>query len=158
MDPSQTNPLTATPDLAEIVGDVLGDLAFLVGDDEHPEPPPDAVWMECGVSYRGPFGGTLRCWCTRDFAVQLAANLLGLGVDDDNVVDGIGDALGEFMNVVCGQFVTAAHGTDPVFNLSIPTAAECAETPRFEFDDYDLSCALAVSGEPFYCAYRRDRA
>ena len=53
-------------------------------------------------------------------------------------MSGVYDALREFMNVVCGQFITACHGTDRVFNLSIPTAVECAESPQFNFDDQQL--------------------
>ena len=156
MEPSRIDPTTAAPGLAAIVGDVLGDLAFLVSDDEQPEPTPDAVWMDCRISYSGPLGGTLRCWCTREFALQLAANLLGLSSDNQAVVDGLEDALCEFMNVVCGQFVTAHHGTDSVFNLSIPTASQCAQAPQFDFDGNETACALSISGEPFYCKYERE--
>jgi hypothetical protein len=157
MDTGSPNRTTAGPELADIVGEVLGDLAFLVSDDERPVPPVTAKWMACEISYSGPFGGTLRCWCTRDFAVQLAANLLGVSATDEAVANGTGDALGEFMNVVCGQFITARHGSDSVFSLSIPTAVECAQAPRLEFAGYDASCELAVSGAPFYCAYRQER-
>lgn len=157
MEPSETNTTKADPDLATIVGDVLGDLAFLVGDDERPEPPPGAVWLECCISYSGPLSGRLHCWCTRSFALQLAANLLGGSPDDDAALDGVGDALGEFMNVVCGQLVTAWHGTDPVFDLSIPTVSECDETPRVSLEQLDGTCALSVSGEPFYCMYEPGR-
>ena len=143
----------AVPDLATIVSDVLGDLAFLVGDQERSLPPPGAVWMECRIAYSGPCSGTLRCWCTRDFAVQLAANLLGVEPDDPAVQGGLEDALGEFMNVVCGQLVTAWHGEDAVFNLSIPTAVVCREPPRFDPDPAEGVCALSVGGAPFYCAH-----
>ena len=153
MEPNETNAAAATADLAAIVTDVLGDLAFLVSDDQPREPSPDAAWLECCISYAGPQRGTLRCWCTRGFAVQLATNLLGLEPDDEAVRKGTSDALCEFMNVVCGQLVTAWHGTDPVFNLSIPTVVECREPPQLSFDHRGLACALSVSGEPFYCAY-----
>lgn len=157
MEPSKNDPTMARPDLTTIVGDVLGDLAFLVSDDEQSEASPGTVWMECHVSYSGPPGGTLCCWCTREFAVQLAANLLGLNPENEAVLSGVDDALREFMNVVCGQFITACHGTDRIFNLSIPTASQCAQAPRFDFDGSETACALTVSGEPFYCKYERER-
>lgn len=150
---NRANTMATEPDLATIVGDVLGDLAFLVTDDEPPQPSTDAVWMECRISYAGPGSGELHCWCPRDFAVQLAANLLGVEPDNPLVQSGIHDALCEFMNVVCGQFVTARHGTSPVFNLSIPTAVECLQMPRFEPDEGKSACALSVGGQPFYCKY-----
>ena len=157
MAPSKTNAAKASPDLATIVGDVLGDLAFLVSDDERPEPPPQAIWLECHISYSGPVSGTLCCWCTQSFARQLAANLLGASPDDDAVRDGVGDALCEFINVVFGQLVTAWHGTDPVFDLSIPTVSQCRETPRFGLEQRHGACALSISGEPFYCVYKQGR-
>ncbi len=158
MEPSGNNPTATRTDLATIVADVLGDMAFLVSDDEPAEVPPGSVWLECTITYRGPMSGTLRCWCTRDFAHQLAANLLGLDPDDDEAVAGTTDALCEFMNVTCGQLVTALHGTEPVFDLSIPTVTECSEAPRFDENDHDVACELSVSGEPFYCVYEKGRA
>jgi hypothetical protein len=156
MEPSKTSAAKASPDLATIVGDVLGDLAFLVSDDERPALPLGVVWLECRISYSGPVSGTLRCWCTQGFASQLAANLLGTRPDDDAVHDGVGDALGEFMNVVCGQLVTAWHGLHAVFGLSIPMVSECRETPCFDLEQRDGACALSISGEPFYCRYEPD--
>jgi len=156
MEPIESSTTAARPDLALIVSDVLGDLAFLVGDDESPDVPKDAAWLECRISYQGPFNGTLRCWCTRNFALQLAANLLGLSLEDDEANEGMGDAVCEFMNVVCGQFVTAWYGTDPVFNLSIPSVVECPAAPRLDLGANAGVCALSVSGEPFYCVYEQN--
>ncbi len=153
MDP---NPGAATREsLANIIGDVLGDLAFLVSDDEPADPPPGSVWLECEIRYRGPVSGRLRCWCTRDFAAQLAANILGLDPDDEEVDNGTPDALRELMNVACGHLVTAWHGTGPVFDLSIPTVTECSEAPRIDPRPGEVYCQLTVDGEPFHCVHDR---
>ena len=69
-------PTTNTPDLNTVVLDVLGELAFMVTDDEALELPTGTVWMHGEVTYNGLVNGRLRCWCTRDFAIRLAANLL----------------------------------------------------------------------------------
>jgi hypothetical protein len=145
---------TATrPQLIDVVGEVLGDLAFLVSDDSPPAQPTGLTWLEGEIHYEGPQRGRLRCWCSRTFAVQLAANLLGLDARDAQVAASADDAVREFMNVVCGQLVTAWHGREAVFNLSIPEVRERDETPRPQ-DGSDAWCGLAVSGEPFYCAYK----
>ena len=154
MGTSPTNPSTAALDLAAVVTNVLEDLAFMVSDEGPPRPLADTVWLECEISYVGPVHGTLRCWCTRDFALQLAANLLGTDMEDGAVREQIGDALREFMNVVCGQFVTTFHGTGPVFDLTIPTAEECTLPPIIDVKQEPAACVLSVSGEPFYCVYR----
>jgi len=140
-------------DLAAVVSGVLENLAFMVNDDCSAPASSETTWLECQISYSGPATGVLHCWCTRNFAIQLTANLLGTNPSDAAAEDQMEDALGEFMNVVCGQFVTTCHGVGPVFDLSIPTAAECA-APALDLDREDAACELSVSNEPFYCLYR----
>ena len=149
-----TNVKTATnEDLAMLVGEVLGNLAFMVSDDEPAELLPGAVWLQCEVGYQGPVGGTLRCWCTRDFAIQLAANLLGIEPDEGDAQASAEDACREFMNVLCGHLVTAWHGNEAIFNLSIPIVKECLETPQPPGNESITCCQISISGEPFYCAH-----
>jgi hypothetical protein len=145
---------TKKRELAEIVADVLGDLAFLVGDEEASERMPEDGWLECGISYRGPMSGRLQCWCTRVFATQLAANLLGIEPEDGSAEAAAHDAVQEFMNVVCGQVVTAWYGREPVFNLTIPTVTPCPGAPGGKTPEHDGWCELSVDDEPFFCAHR----
>jgi hypothetical protein len=148
--------LTLRRDLAAIVTEVLGDLAFMVGDDAPAALPPGAVWLQCEIQYEGPVGGTLCCWCTRDFAIQLAANLLGIEPDEGDAQVGAADAVRELLNVLCGQLVTAWYGQTAIFNLSIPTVRECVEVPAPA--PAEASCQLSISGEPFYCVHRQRAA
>jgi len=148
----------AREDLAALVGEVLGNLAFMVSDDEPAYLPPGAVWLRCEVSYRGAVGGTLTCWGTRDFAIQLAANLLGIEPDEGDARASAEDALREFMNVLCGQLVTAWYGSQAVANLSIPVVRADAEPPETPNDPGAAFCQLSISGEPFYCLHRRSVA
>lgn len=154
MGTSRVKPTAASLDLTVVVTNVLEDLAFLVSDDGPLRSTPETHWLECAISYQGPVSGKLTCWCTRNFAIQLAANLLGADPENDEVLNQIGDALREFMNVVCGQFVTTMHGSGPVFDLTIPTATDCPSPPEFNAEGEDAACLLSVSGEPFYCIYR----
>lgn len=137
-------------ELSEIVTMVLGNMAFLVEDDCAARPDPKAVWLECAVSYSGPVSGSVTCCCTTRFAQQLTANLLGQAEDDPSAAAWSEDALREFMNVVCGQLVTAWHGSEAVFNLSIPTVTQrkaalpaVASSPGV--------CQLSVQGQPLIC-------
>jgi hypothetical protein len=159
MKPSEPGPIATMPDLATIVSDVLGDLAFLIGEDQPAELPAEAQWLECGVSYSGPVGGRLRACCRPALAQQLAASLLGVEPDDDDMLREVaGDALGEFMNVVCGQFLTACYGTGPVFNLSIPTVRESTQMPAMDFTGRGAACRLLVGGEPLCCLWEEENA
>lgn len=145
-------PTTAGPDLGVVVSDVLGDLAFMVTDPEAMRLTPGAVWLQGEIQYFGPVSGQLQCWCTRDFAVQLAANLLGLEVEEGGAQVAAEDAVREFMNVLCGQLVTAWHGAEAVFDLSIPTVCERLDPPG-EPPEGSCRCQLSIDGEPVYCVH-----
>lgn len=155
MDPANPNLTTQQRELSAIVADVLGNLAFMVSDEEPNEYPPGAVWVECTVTYHGPPNGRLSCWCTRDFAIQLAANLLGIEPDESDALAGAEDAVREFMNVLCGQMVSIWHGSTSVFSLSIPTVRECLDLPSACGGPAGQHCQLSISGEPLYCSYEQ---
>lgn len=139
---------TARRPLDRLVLDVLGDLAFMVTDDGAPDLLPGTVWMHGRIHYAGPAAGTLECWCTREFATRLAANLLGLEPGDGEAQVRAPDALREFMNVLCGQTVTTWHGTEHVFDLSIPEVTECVDAPALPIGEQSDRGRLSVEGEP----------
>jgi hypothetical protein len=76
--------------------------------------------------------------------VLLAANLLGVDPEDDNAATQCEDATKEFMNIVCGQLVTALHGPDDVYVLSIPITTELAEVPDLTDDGGISSYTVSV--------------
>ncbi len=137
--------ISSATDLQTIVSDVLGNLAFLVSDDVDAAAPVNrADALTCTIQYQGPVSGELGCRCTPNFARQLTANLLGLDPADPAAQASAHDAVREFMNVLCGQFVTAVHGHEGVFNLTIPNivsgVVEPATRPTAE-------CTLSIAGE-----------
>ena len=143
-----------TATLTTIFSEVLANLAFMFSDDEKlPAPTAADVWLETEISYHGPQSGTLRFWCTREFSVTLAANLLGINPDDDDAGDDANDAAKEFMNIVCGQLITAIHGTEAVFDLTLPTLRELPETPQFSDDGGPHSATLFVEGQRLHLRY-----
>ncbi len=156
MEPIEHNSTTQTPTLEAILSDVLGELAFLVSDDETVELPADTLWLHCTVAYRGPLSGTLECWCTPAFATQLSANLLGLEADDGAVQVRAADAVRELMNVLCGQLITAWHGRDQIFDLTIPDVRECAEVPVPATEERTHWVRLSVGREFIVCRHRND--
>lgn len=150
----QTNRTIASerPELATLLNEILGDLAFLVSDDEPPKLGPTATWLAGEISYRGRVGGRIRAWCTLGMAEQLSANLLGLARNDAYAHDAAHDSLGEFLNVLCGALVTAWHGADDVFDLTMPHVRVCAEAPALVASG-PQSCALSIQGEPLVCVH-----
>ena len=74
-------------------------------------------WIDATVPFRaGPLAveagardGALRCRLPRRLARNLAAAFLGLGEDEVALdADVVGDMAGEFANMVCGSWLTAA--------------------------------------------------
>ena len=144
-----------TATLTTIFSEVLADLAFMFNDDvdEAPTPVAGDVWLEAEISYHGPQRGTLRFRCPRLFSEQLAANLLGIDIDSTEASDQSADAVKEFMNIVCGQLITAIHGTEAVFDLTIPTLRELSETPSMPDEQDANSSTLVVEEQRLHLAY-----
>ena len=63
------------------------------------------------------------------------------------------DAVKEFMNIICGQFVTAMYGTHDVYNLSIPQLKELTETPEFDEEESPHIATFSVSGHGVQVAH-----
>jgi CheY-specific phosphatase CheX len=123
--------------LATIFSEVLADLAFLFTDEAPDAVEPDDEWIETAIGYRGPVNGDLTFRCPRRFTHLLAANLLGADAAAGVTPSQADDAVKEFMNIVCGQFVTANHGVEEVFNLTIPAVRVLREAPDFDLPDDD---------------------
>lgn len=128
--------------------EVLANLAFMFTAQENPDEAGPAGWMEASIEYRGPCTGRLRLHCTHEFSRLLAANLLGLDPEEPAAAANADDALKELMNVLCGQFVTSAYGSDGVFNLSIPVITSDAPTPDMTLEDSASRASAFVDGQP----------
>jgi CheY-specific phosphatase CheX len=139
--------------LTTIFSEVLANLAFMFTDEEQVESSPTETWLETVISYQGPTRGTLRFRCTTDFSVLLAANLLGIDAQDEEADAKAADAVKEFMNIVCGQLVTALHGSENVFNLTIPETTAMPEAPDLQADDGVDSSTVSVDGFLVQLAY-----
>ncbi len=140
--------------LNTIFSEVLQNFAFMFHDEEDVETSPGDVWLEAVIRYRGPQEGTLRLRCTRDFALLLAANLLGTDPESADAPERAGDAAKEFMNILCGQYVTARHGVEDVFDLTIPEIKELTETPDFTPAPNEEAATFSVQGHRVQVLYR----
>lgn len=142
-----------TATLKTIFSDVLANLAFMFTDDIQAEPSREHTWLETAIGYEGRRCGTLRFWCTRDFTALLAANLLGIDPQDPAASGQGEDAIKEFMNIVCGQYVTTMHGDQDTYNLTIPKVTELTEPPELLDDDETTACTFNVDVHVIQLAY-----
>ena len=108
--------------VAEVFPKMLEELGFLFADpDESPSPPGmphDAVRVQ--IAFSGEMGGEIDMGIGRSLGAEIASNLLGLDLGEENIPRAGDDALRELLNVTCGHILTTFAGDRPVFNLTIP--------------------------------------
>jgi hypothetical protein len=111
----------------QTISRILGEAAFIFTDtiDEKSRPSVDS-WDADGVSltFVGPTSGEIRMWVGKGFACYAAANMLGIDESSEDAQKKGLDALKELLNMIVGNFITAAWGEAPVFNLGIPKNIE----------------------------------
>ncbi len=138
-----------TTTLTRVLSDILAELAFMFTDEGDINAPTGECWLKTTIGYEGSTDGLLRLTCPWSFADQLAANMLGLeSTDRANEQESI-DAIKEFMNVVCGQYITAAYGVEDVFHLTIPEVVETSTTPNLadSTDSSENKTRVSVNGQ-----------
>lgn len=122
--------LQSVQTLRETFSEVLADLAFMFEDDpgdDRRERTGGRRW-EARIAYHGPRCGALRLRCCSGFAAVLASNLLGIDASCPEAAGKAPDAIGEFMNILCGRLVTALEGDEEIVNLTVPEVVEAEET------------------------------
>lgn len=109
-----------TMTLKAIASELLANLAFLFVDETDTAKDTADRWLESDIDFAGPEQGTLWLQCPRGFAKLLAANLLGVDITSNDAEAKAEGAVTEFMNILCGHFVTTVYGSDVTTELSIP--------------------------------------
>lgn len=139
----QPNQVMESATLEDLAVSILGDLAFMIVDPAHDLAPDSGESvLSMSVEYRGPLLGSLRGWCSQAFARELMSLMTGADVSDGADASEVSDALGELMNVLCGNLVTTLYGKDQVFTLGIPQQDADAVVPPGPFDQPNF-CAVA---------------
>jgi chemotaxis protein CheY-P-specific phosphatase CheC len=79
------------------------------------------------VEFEGPFSGTLMVKICGGLLPTIAANMLG--EEDAPSEDQQHDALGEIVNVICGNMLPGIAGKSEIFRVSAPQVAESTDSP-----------------------------
>lgn len=119
-----TKDITTT--LSETIANVLEAQAFMFAETSEAADieKPVGDCLSTSISFAGPVSGGLGLIFPSELCIELTANILGLENDEIESLEDAGDALKEFINVVCGQFLTSLYSSDVVFRLSIPQVEE----------------------------------
>ncbi len=121
--------------LYETAQRIFEDAAFALVD------PPDettrqerhfGVELSAVVAFNGEFSGLLVITIPQELARSFAANMLGIEEDDPAAALKSDDAVGEILNMICGNLLPAVAGTGPEFDIGAP----------YEISSFDLAGLL----------------
>ncbi len=109
--------------VARVFIKVLEDVAMMFGDEvqKHDLVPSPGGHIAIEIEFTGSGQGLVRLMAPECVAAEIAANVLGLDSGHPEAIEAMQDALGELLNVVVGQLLTEACGTEAVFDLSAPS-------------------------------------
>jgi chemotaxis protein CheY-P-specific phosphatase CheC len=144
--------------ISEVFVDIFEKLAFMFGDeapkDEMPDPSGELV--EASMRFTGYRCGTLGIVVPNDMCPVIAANILGMEVEDEEVVKRSFDALKEVLNVICGNLLTAMEGEEPVFDLTVPETRVVSSTEWAGLKESDDALTFVVDEHPVVFSLKMD--
>ncbi len=90
-----------------------------------------------GVSFTGPFSGSLIITISRQVLVELTSNMLGVNDGQETTPDQQEDALKETINIICGNLLPFIAGEQAVFNIDTPEIIAGADAIKNAVTDSD---------------------
>jgi CheY-specific phosphatase CheX len=109
--------------------------------------------LHAAIVFSGPTRGTMELAAPMDLCAELAGNLLGLEPGHPDAAANAADALKELLNVACSHYLSAAHGSGPVFRLSVPVVTEIDAARWATLAASDTAVVLDVDGTPALLRY-----
>jgi hypothetical protein len=106
--------------LAEVLGRMLEEAAFLFAESVDDPPPHAGTLIEARLGYLGEHDGELALVAPAGLAATLAANLLG---EDEGGASATGDdedAMGELLNMIAGTLAVELFGEESTCQLGLP--------------------------------------
>lgn len=136
--------------LTRILENVMEELAFMFGgpaskDEISTE---EDKFLHINMGFKGQWSGKLGIAIPAGLGTIIASNILGIDEDEDEAEGKSVDALKEFLNTVCGQFLTVFYGEEPVFDLTVPDVSEIDGTGWEEFLNHPESIIMTVEEIP----------
>jgi len=136
--------------LSEVFRDILMRFSFMFGEEcaKNELPLNNLDYLHARICFNGHKHGCIGILAPVELCTEMAANVLGIDIEDDDCIMDSLDTFEELTNVVCGQFLTGAFGDNPVFNLSPPLVSKSDRAEWLEVADKDNSLAFMIEDEP----------
>ncbi len=96
------------------------------------------------LSYRGDKEGDVTLIVPKELCMELASNLLGEDIDEDDPGEKPYDAVKEILNIIAGQLLIEIYGEKALFTLTSPKVRDLDKETFFsiiENQDYALAVA-----------------
>lgn len=107
--------------LTSVASDMLEGLAFIFAAQAEDADDSDGESMlTAKLSFSGIFSGTLVVGVSQRMLPELAANMLGMDMDEEVPVAEQYDAFKEMLNVICGNLLPRLAGSQEVFSIDVP--------------------------------------
>ena len=135
--------------LHSVLSDILEKMAFMFAEDldEQPEDIEAYQLWHAAIEFKGNVSGRIEITAPESLCLALAANAMGMEPD---MIEGVSpkDALGEFLNIVCGEFIEVTQGNQQIYQLSIPVLSECGPECWHKMADTPDAVPLLVEDQP----------
>lgn len=116
--------------LQEVVTRVLEDCAFMCTEPGPASQDFPAQITRAALEFKGPRSGRVELFATRELAMSIAADMLGIDGNDPDATSFADGALGEITNVITGALMARLFGTGCLIELGIPVVEQVVPEPR----------------------------
>ncbi len=140
--------------LARITMSILEEAAFIFAEPADPPPPFEGEVIEAKVTLEGPCRGLLLLSAAPEFAINAAANLLGIEPDEANNPAIGSDAIGELLNIISGQVIEGLIGSQQTCKLSVPQVLRVSASQHEKNQKENDACISLITED----GYRLDIA
>ncbi len=139
--------------LAEAFSEALETMAFMMVMPLEEELPIPHEMVKVSMQFTGPVSGTVEIMGGKDFLVAMAANVLGIDPEDEEVQTKGVDAFREILNTTCGVLLPKlASSPADVFNVTLPADESFAGQEHWQkFIGQQGTTVLDVDGNPLAC-------
>ena len=107
-------------DIGPVVRQILEEAAFIFAEPAEDDAPLESPTIRAHLDFHGPRGGRLLLNASPEFAVLLAANLLGVEPDEPDALARRQGAVGEILNMIAGALMETLFGDEVTVHLGIP--------------------------------------
>jgi chemotaxis protein CheY-P-specific phosphatase CheC len=111
-------------------------------------------FLAASIGFRGEADGRVTLALPKPLADEIACNFLGVDADDPMVAERSKDCFMELLNVTCGHILTALRGEEPIFDLSIPEAADVTAETAAAWANQAGSLLFTVEEKPVLLIFR----